>query len=62
MIDDVLSLTPAGHHRTPTKEMLARWPMDAWHDGMEDDIMFNDVCPAHTGPVDSNDDDVETLG
>ena len=41
MIDGVPSLPPAGLRRAPTKEMLARWLMDAWHDGMEDDIMFD---------------------
>ena len=43
MIDGIPSLTPAGLRRTPTKEMLARWLMDAWHDGTEDDIMFDDA-------------------
>ena len=51
MIDGVPSLPPAGLRRAPTKEMLARWLMDAWHDGTEDDIMFDYVCPAHAAPV-----------
>ena len=63
MIDGVPSLTPAGLRRTPTKEMLACWLMDAWHDGTEDDIMFDYVCQAaHSAPVGSNDDDGETSG
>ncbi len=62
MIDGVPSLPPAGLRRAPTKEMLARWLMDAWHDGTEDDIMFDYVCPAHAAPVGSNDDDAETSG
>ena len=41
MIDGVPSLPPAGLRRALTKEMLARWLMDAWHDGTEDDIMFD---------------------
>ena len=40
--------------------MLARWLMDAWHDGTEDYIMFDYVCPEHAAPVGSNDDDAET--
>ena len=62
MIDGVPSLPPAGLRRAPTKEMFARWLMDAWHDGTEDDIMFDYVCPAHAVPVGFNDNDAETSG
>ena len=74
MIEGVPSLTPAGHRRAPTKEMLVCWLVDAWNaipsdmiehsfkkcgiscnlDGTEDDIIFEDVCPAHAAPVGSN--------
>ena len=62
MIDGVPSFTPAGLRRTPIKEMLACWLMNARHDGVEDNIMFDYVCPAHTAPVGSNDDNAETSG
>ena len=64
MIDGVPSLPPAGLRRAPTKEMLARWLMDAWHDGMMAWRMTSCliVCPAHAAPVGSNDDDAETSG
>ena len=62
MIDGVPSLPPAGLRRAPTKEMFARWLMDAWHDGTEDDVMFDYVCPAHPVPVAFNDNDAETSG
>ena len=67
MIEGDPSLTPTGHRRAPTKEMLVSWLVDAWNaipsamiehsfkkcgiscnlDGTEDDIIFDDVCPAN---------------
>ena len=62
MIDGVPTLTPAGHRRTPTKEMLACWLVAACNDGRGDEIMIDDVGPGHAAPVDSNDDDAQTSG
>ena len=31
MIEGVPSVTPAGHRRAPTKEMLVCWLVDAWN-------------------------------